>query len=228
MAELPDYKRDFIELMLEAGVLTFGDFVTKSGRRTPYFINAGNFNDGYRLARLGSFYAAALMRELRGDFDNLYGPAYKGIPLASVTAAALYLDHGRRVSYTFNRKETKDHGEGGVLVGYQYRGGEKVVIIEDVITAGTSVRETVPRLQAARVTLRAHVVSVDRQERGQGARSALQEVRAEFSIAAFAIVTLDEIVAYLRAPGPAYRASVTPALLDRILAYRREYGAAAD
>ncbi len=223
--ELAEYKQAFIDLMLDCGVLTFGDFTTKSGRRTPYFINSGNFNTGRGVGRLGEFYATALMAHAGGRFDNLYGPAYKGIPLASVTAAALYREHGQDVSYTFNRKEVKDHGEGGVFVGHKYKGGERIVIIEDVITAGTSVRESIPLLQAAAdVELVALIVSVDRMEKGQGEKSALQEVQEDYGMDAFAIVTLDEIVAYLRQPGTAAAMTIDDELYGRILAYREQYG----
>ncbi len=225
MAALAQYKRAFIDLMLECGVLTFGEFMTKSGRRTPYFINSGNFKDGYGISRLGELYAAALMAHLDGDFDNLYGPAYKGIPLASVTAAALYGQYGKNVSYTFNRKESKDHGERGMLVGHQYAGGEKVVIIEDVITAGTSVRESAGVLRAAGdVVLWALIVSVDRQEKGATDKSALEEVRAEFGLDAFAIVTLDEIVGYLQHRELDGKPVLDAETLGRIAAYRQLYG----
>ncbi len=227
MTDIADYKQAFIDLMLECGVLTFGDFTTKSGRRTPYFVNSGNFNNGYAVSRLGAFYARALMDNLNGAFDNLYGPAYKGIPLASVTAGALYQQFQKNVSYTFNRKEVKDHGEGGVFVGQKYKGGERVVIIEDVITAGTSVRESVPLLQGAGdIRLAGLVISVDRMEKGRGEQSALQEIQTDFNMPAFAIVTLDEIVAYLSRPDAVGRIRLDEAMLERIAEYRAEYGIA--
>ena len=196
---LADYKKDFIDLMLECEVLTFGDFTTKSGRQTPFFINSGNFNNGKALLELGRFYAKRLSEELGDDYDSLYGPAYKGIPLAAIAASAIYKECGKTVNYTFNRKEIKDHGEGGVFVGYKYKGGEKVVIVEDVITAGTSVRESIPLIKSfADVRLEALIVSVDRQERGKSEKSALEDVSEEFGIKAFAIVTLSEIISYLK------------------------------
>ncbi len=227
MSEIAEYKKQFIDLMLQCNVLTFGDFVTKSGRKTPFFINSGNFNNGLGIARLGKFYSTALMDRLDGDFDNLYGPAYKGIPLASVTSAVLYREYGMNVTYTFNRKEVKDHGEGGNLIGHKYKGGERVVIIEDVVTAGTSVRESVPILRAAGdVTIQALIVSVDRQEKGAaGNKSALQEIQDQFGFDAFAIVTLDEIVSYLGEKEVDGQPVLDQEMLQRIAAYRAEYGA---
>ena len=142
---MQQYKADFIEFLIRAGVLTFGDFTTKSGRKTPYFINTGNYRTGRQLGRLGGFYARALIKHWGKDFDNLYGPAYKGIPLAVTAGIALSADCGHEVSITYNRKELKDHGERGGIIGHKYSGNERIVIIEDVITAGTSVRETLSR-----------------------------------------------------------------------------------
>ena len=168
------HKAEFIEFMVRCGVLTFGDFVTKSGRRTPFFINTGRYDSGAAMARLGRFYAGGLVARLGEGFDSLFGPAYKGIPLAVATAMALQLDHGRDVPFAFNRKEVKNHGEGGALVGRRPAPGDRVVIVEDVTTAGTSVRESVALLDAvAGVKPMALMVSVDRQERGQGKRGAL-------------------------------------------------------
>ena len=211
-------QREFIDFMVECEVLTFGDFVTKSGRRTPYFVNTGRYGTGGQIARLGRFYADAIVA--RGlAFDLLFGPAYKGIPLVVATAAALADHHGRDLPFCFDRKEAKDHGEGGTLVGRKPRDGDRVLIIEDVTTAGTSVRETVPKLRAnADVTVAGLIVSVDRMERGQTDRGALAELRDEFGLDAFAIATLDDIVEHL---GP----RLSPDDLARIAAYRAEYGA---
>ena len=166
---MEEYKQQFIEFMVRSNVLTFGDFVTKSGRKTPFFINAGNYSTGEQLVRLGQYYAAALRQNLGDAVDVLFGPAYKGIPLAVTTATALFNLHGQNVSFCFNRKEAKDHGEGGILVGRKLRDGDRIVIVEDVTTAGTSVRESIPLLTgAAKVTLAGLVVSVDRMERGTG------------------------------------------------------------
>jgi orotate phosphoribosyltransferase len=196
------YKAEFIEFMISSGVLTFGDFTTKSGRRSPYFINTGNYRTGAQLHRLGQYYAECIMRSIGGEFDVLFGPAYKGIPLATVTAASLYRDYDLDRAYCFNRKEVKDHGEGGSFVGAKLRDGDRVVYVEDVITAGTAVRETLPLLKAAaNVTVEHMVISVDRMERGIGGRTASEEIRDEFGIELHSIVTVREIVDYLRSTG---------------------------
>lgn len=222
------YKREFIDFMVRSGVLTFGDFVTKSGRRTPFFVNTGRYRTGAQVARLGRFYADAIQNAL-GDrrIDVLFGPAYKGIPLVVATAIALHEAYGRDVAYCFDRKEAKDHGEGGRLVGHQPADGERVLFVEDVTTAGTSIRATVPLLQAsARVELAGLVVSVDRQERGRGADSALVEVGREFGMPTFSIVTLDDVVEHLAGREVDGRVVLTPAVLERLREYRAEYGAA--
>jgi orotate phosphoribosyltransferase len=211
--------REFVDFLLATGVLAFGDFQTKSGRKTPYFMNFGRFHRGSEAAKLGRFYAQAIRARLGSEFDVLFGPAYKGIPLVVSTSEALAA-LGHDVAYCFNRKEAKDHGEGGLLVGKKLADGERVVIVEDVTTAGTSIRETVPLLRAAaRVKLAGLVVAVDRQERGSGEKSALAELEAEFGMPCFAIATIDEIVANLAADG-----RLTPELEGRIRAYRAQYG----
>ena len=192
---LPEHKRQFIELMSEAGVLTFGDFVTKSGRSTPYFIDTGRYRTGDHIARLGRYYAETILDRIGPDFDVLFGPAYKGIPLAVTTAVALS-ELGHDVAYCFNRKEEKDHGEGGTMVGHRLADGDRVLIVEDITTAGTAVREAIPVLRAeADVVLAGLVVSVDRCERGLDHRSALLALAEEFAMPAFAIVTVHEIMA---------------------------------
>lgn len=223
---MESYKQQFIEFMVRCDVLTFGDFVTKSGRRTPFFVNTGRYSKGSQLQRLGQFYAAAIVDQGPGDIDVLFGPAYKGIPLVVTTAMALATEHQRDVSFCFNRKEAKDHGEGGVLVGHTPSAGERVLIVEDVTTAGTSVRETVPVLKAAAdVTMAGLIVSVDRQERGQGQQSALTELAGEFSMQTFAIVTLEEVIEYLRGRTVDDRVVLTDAIHGAMLDYRAEYGA---
>ena len=220
------WKREFVEFMVRSEVLTFGDFTTKSGRRTPYFVNTGRYRTGEQIARLAETYARAIHERLGGDFDVLFGPAYKGIPLAAATALVLARDHGVNVGYCFDRKERKDHGEGGVLVGWTPRDGERVLLIEDVTTAGTSIRQTVPLLRAtADVALAGLVVSVDRQERGQGDASALDELAAEFAMPTFAIVTIDEVVEHLREHPVDGRRVLDDEILDRIASYRAEWGA---
>lgn len=220
------YKREFIEFMLECEVLRFGDFTAKSGRKTPYFVNTGRYRTGAQLRRLARFYAQVLHDELGTNFDVLFGPAYKGIPLAAATAMQLDGDFGQNVAFCFNRKEAKDHGEGGTLVGHTLADGDRVVIIEDVTTAGTSVRESVPLLRAAaNVQLTALIVSVDRMERGSGEASALREIREAFGMKTLSIVTVDEIIAHLRATPVNGRMLLDDDLYARLLDYRAKYGA---
>lgn len=187
-------KQDFIEFMTGAGVLTFGDFITKSGRKTPYFINTGNYKTGMHISLLGDYYADCILRS--GEkLDALFGPAYKGITLAAAAAGALYRNYGADIPFFFNRKEAKDHGEGGSLIGYKPEDGDKIAIIEDVVTAGTAVRESVQLLNStANVTVSALFVSVDRMERGTGARSALQEIHDEYGINVYPIITARDLI----------------------------------
>ena len=188
-------KNEFIEFMAEAGVLTFGDFTTKSGRKTPYFVNTGNYKTGKHISILGDYYADLLVAS--GEkFDALYGPAYKGITLVAATASSLYRNHGIDVPYFFNRKEAKDHGEGGSLIGYKPKNGDRIIIIEDVVTAGTAVRESMQLLSAvADVKITALFVSVDRMERGTGERSTLDELREEHGINVYTIINARDIIA---------------------------------
>ncbi|HET9482709.1 MAG TPA: orotate phosphoribosyltransferase [Xanthomonadales bacterium] len=210
-----DYQREFLELALARNVLRFGDFTLKSGRSSPYFFNAGLFDHGSALAALGRAYAAAIERDRIG-FDMLFGPAYKGIALAVAAAIALS-DRGRDVAVAFNRKEAKDHGEAGVLIGAPLRG--RVLIVDDVITAGTSVRESVALIRAHGATPCGVLIALDRRERGAGTLSAAQEVEAEFGIPVHAIAGLDELLALAgeRHELVQYR--------DRLAAYRARYGA---
>ena len=218
------YKTEFIEFMVRSNVLTFGDFVAKSGRRTPYFVNTGKYRTGAQLARLASAYADAIERHLGEDFDVLFGPAYKGIPLVVATSMEL-ARRGRNVGFAFNRKEAKDHGEGGTLVGWELSAGQRVLIVGDVTTAGTSIRETVPILRAAAdVVLAGLVVAVDRMERGTGDVSALAEVGATYRMKTFSIVNIEEIVEHLSTHDVDGRRVVSEELGERIAAYRREYG----
>ena len=209
------HKRELIDLMTEAGVLTFGDFVTKSGRETPYFINTGRYRTGDQIRRLGQIYARAVLEEIGTGFDMVFGPAYKGIPLAVTTAIAL-AELGHDVAYGFNRKEAKDHGEGGILVGHTPADGDRVLIIEDITTAGTAIREVVPLLRAtADVELAGLVVSVDRRERGLDDRSALQALAEEFDMPTFAIVSVHEILEVM---------DLEPETVRAMEAYLRRYG----
>ena len=195
-------KNEFISFMTGAGVLTFCDFVTKSGRKTPYFINTGNYRTGSQISRLGDWYAKTIA-ESGEEFDALFGPAYKGIPLAAAAASSLFRLYGRDVPYCFNRKEIKDHGEGGGIVGYRPKDGDRIAIVEDVVTAGTAVRESLSFLAGvADVTVTALFVSVDRMERGTGALSALDELRESLGINVHPIITVRDIIASIPADDP--------------------------
>ena len=195
---MEQYKQEFIEFMVDAGVLTFGDFVTKSGRNTPFFVNTGFYKYGGQMARLGGYYAKAIEQNFGLDFDVLFGPAYKGIPLSVAATREISRLYGKEIRYSSNRKEIKDHGDKGILLGSKIGDGDKVVIIEDVTTAGTSIRETVPILKAqGNVDIMGLVVSVDRMERGTGDKSALAEIEEDFGIKTCAIVTMAEVVEHL-------------------------------
>lgn len=213
------YKESFIKFMTECGVLTFGDFTLKSGRKAPYFVNTGNYKTGMQLAKLGEYYAECI-KENNVEAETLFGPAYKGIPLAVSCSTALYNKYGIDVNYCFDRKEAKDHGEGGVIVGKQLTDGEKVVIIEDVITAGTAIRQVLPILKAnADVNITGMIISVDRMEKGKGELSAVQEVKNEFGISIYPIVTINDIIQAIKdgiIDGKEY--------LDKMLEYRAAYG----
>ncbi len=197
---ITDEKRQFIEFMMGADVLRFGDFVTKSGRNTPYFVNTGNYRTGRQIAVLGKFYASLVKETIGSGFDCMFGPAYKGIPLAAGCAAALYNEYGIDKPYFFNRKEEKDHGEGGSIVGYKPEDGDRVIIIEDVITAGTAIRETMPVLRAAAdVSVGDMFISVNRCEVGNTpGKTAVMEVGEEYGINVHAIVTVGDIYEYLK------------------------------
>ncbi len=215
MDQLRDYQRDFIRFALGHGVLRFGEFTLKSGRISPYFFNAGLFNTGARLAGLGRFYADAIVSSGL-EFDVLLGPAYKGIPIAAATTVQLSERHGLDVPWAFNRKEAKDHGEGGLIVGTPLEG--RILIIDDVITSGAAIREVMDIVTASPGELAGVVVSVDRQERGLGELSAIQEVERDHGVSVQAIVTLADIVAYLQETGEHAEH------LDAIVEYRSRYG----
>ena len=220
------YKEAFIAFMVRSGVLTFGDFVTKSGRRTPYFINTGNYKTGAQAGKLGDYYAACIQEQFPDGIDCLFGPAYKGIPLVVSAAAALYRNYGRDLPYCFNRKEAKDHGEGGGLVGYKPQDGDRVAIVEDVVTAGTAVRESIALFRdVAKVDIRALFVSVDRMERGTRDCSTLDELRQDYGIAVCPIVTVREIMAFLHNRELDGKVWLDDATLVRMEAYLAEYGA---
>ena len=211
-----DYQREFIEFAIHNDVLGFGTFTLKSGRTSPYFFNAGAVNTGGGLAALGSFYAAAILRDDL-EFDVIFGPAYKGIPIAVTTAISFAEEHGRSVPWCFNRKEAKDHGEGGLVVGAPLAG--RVLVVDDVITAGTAIREVVEIIADAGAEVAAIVVAIDRQERGTGELSAVRQVEEELGVQVRAIVTLDDIVTYLEKTGEHAEH------LDAVRSYRDEHGA---
>ena len=209
------YQREFIEFALEKEVLKFGEFTLKSGRKSPYFFNAGLFNTGRDLARLGRFYAAALA-DSGIEFDVLFGPAYKGIPIATTTAVALADHHDVDTPYCFNRKEAKSHGEGGNLVGSELEG--RIMLVDDVITAGTAIRESMEIIQANGADLAGVLVAIDRQEKGKGELSAIQEVERDFGCAIISIVSLTDLVTFLEEKG------TDAAHLESVKAYRAQYG----
>jgi len=212
---MQDYKQEFLEFAIDIGVLRFGEFTLKSGRTSPYFFNSGLFNTGASLARLGRYYAEAIMAS-DIEYDMIFGPAYKGIPLAASAAIALADHHQRDVPYAFNRKEAKDHGEGGSIVGSPLQG--KVLVIDDVITAGTAIRESVTILESAGAELAGVVISLDRQEKGTGDISAIQEVEQQYKIAVANIVSLDDLEEYLG------RLSAYEEAVSSIRNYRQQYG----
>jgi orotate phosphoribosyltransferase len=215
------YKQQFIKFMVQNGVLKFGEFTLKSGRKAPYFINTGNYKTGAQLSKLGEYYAACI-KENNIEAETLVGPAYKGIPLAVTTAVSLYSKYGVDMNYCFDRKEVKDHGEGGLFVGKTPEDGEKVIIIEDVMTSGKALREILPKLQAAaKVEVAGMVISVDRMEKGlESDLSAVQEVYKEFGIKVYSIVTMADIISAIESgviDGKEY--------LPAMYAYRSQYGA---
>ncbi len=222
---MEQYKQEFIEFMVDCGVLKFGDFTTKSGRKTPFFVNTGFYRTGAQLKKLGSYYAKSIHDKYGTEFDVLFGPAYKGIPLSVATAIAINELYGREIKYCSNRKEVKDHGDTGILLGSPLMDGDKVIIIEDVTTAGTSIGETMPILKAqGQVEVLGLVVSVDRMERGQGSKSALSEIEENYGIATTAIVTMQEVVEHLHNKPYQGKIIIDDALKSSIDAYYEQYG----
>lgn len=211
---MEQYQKDFVDFTLETGVLKFGEFTLKSGRISPYFFNAGLFNTGSHLSQLGNFYAQAIEAS-NLQFDVLFGPAYKGIPLAAATAIALNDNFNRNIPYSFNRKEAKDHGEGGSIVGHPLEGD--ILIIDDVITAGTAIREAQDIINANDANTKGVIVALDRQEKGKGELSAIQEVEQIFGIRVLSIINLSHIIEHLKA-------SKNEDVVSRIESYRSQYG----
>lgn len=223
---MKDYKKEFIEFMVECGVLTFGDFVTKSGRKTPFFVNTGNYKSGSQLKRLGEFYAKAIKENFGDEYDVLFGPAYKGIPLTVTTSIALSNLYDIDVEYCSNRKEVKDHGDKGILLGGKLKDGDKVLIVEDVTTAGTSIYETMPIIKSqGDVSVNGLIISVDRMEKGQGEKSALKEIKEKFNFKTCAIITMKEVIDYLYNKEINGKVLIDDTVMERINNYYKQYGA---
>lgn len=223
---MEQYKKDFIEFMVDCNVLKFGDFVTKSGRKTPFFVNTGFYRTGGQLKKLGEYYAKAIHDQFGLEFNVLFGPAYKGIPLTVATTMAISDLYQTDVKYCSNRKEVKDHGDTGILLGSPLESGDQVLIIEDVTTAGTSIGETLPIIKAqGDVTVCGLVVSVDRMERGQGTKSALQEIQETYGFKTTAIVTMEEVVSCLYNKPYGGRVYIDDTIKKAIDAYYEQYGA---
>lgn len=222
---MEQYKAEFIEFMVDCGVLKFGDFVTKSGRKTPFFVNTGFYRTGAQLCKLGEYYAKAINDKFGTDFDVLFGPAYKGIPLSVATTMAISNIYNKDIKYCSNRKEVKDHGDTGILLGSPIADNDNVVIIEDVTTAGTSINETLPIIKAqGNVNVKGLVVSVDRMERGQGEKSALDEIKEKYGLETTAIVTMAEVVEHLYNKEYKGKVIIDDTLKAAIDAYYEQYG----
>ena len=214
------YKKEFVDFMLDSGVLRFGDFTLKSGRKSPFFMNAGLYVTGTQLMKLGEYYATAIHNTYGDDFDVLFGPAYKGIPISVATTIAYSRLYGKEIRYTSNRKEAKDHGDAGILLGSPIKDGDRIVVIEDVTTSGKSMEETIPIVRAqGDVKIKGLMVSLNRCERGKGEKSALEEIKDLYGFDTAAIVSMDEVVEYL-----VEKEMIDDELKKRIDAYYAEYG----
>lgn len=224
---MEQYKKEFIEFMVDSDVLKFGDFTLKSGRKSPFFMNAGNYVTGTQLMRLGEYYAKAIHDHFGDDFDVLFGPAYKGIPLSVAASIAFAKLYGKEIRYCSNRKEAKDHGDAGILLGSKIKDGDRIVMIEDVTTSGKSIEETVPVIRAqGNVTILGLMVSVNRMEKGlDGEKSALDEIREKYGFAAGAIVSMGDVVEHLYNREYKGKVIIDDTLKGAIDAYYEQYGA---
>ena len=223
---MEQYKKEFIEFMIDCNVLKFGDFVTKSGRKTPFFVNTGFYRTGAQLKRLGEYYAQAIHDQFGLDFDVLFGPAYKGIPLSVAATIAISEKYDTDIRYCSNRKEVKDHGDKGILLGSPIKDGDRVVIIEDVTTSGKSIEETFPIIQAqGKVEIKGLIVSLNRMERGQGTKSALEEIQEKYGFPANAIVNMAEVTEHLYNKECGGKVVIDDGIKTAIDAYYEQYGA---
>lgn len=222
---MKEYKKDFISFLMESKALKFGEFTLKSGRLSPYFLNTGMLHTGKAINKLGSFYASSIVDNIGSDFSAVFGPAYKGIPLAIATVNSLYAEHNLDVDYAFNRKEAKDHGDKGLIVGKILDNNDRLVIVDDVITAGTAIRETIELLKVqGNPELKAVIVSVDRMEKGTGEKSAIQEISESTGLKFFPIVNILDIIEFLQDPAFKHLHQVDEALIAKMLEYRKQYG----
>jgi orotate phosphoribosyltransferase len=218
------YKKEFIEYLIKMNALRFGEFTLKSGRLSPYFINTGMLYSGEAMNRLGRYYAGAIVDSVKPGFTAVFGPAYKGIPLAIAAVNSLFADHGINADYAFNRKEAKDHGDKGLIVGRQLSAEDRIVVVDDVITAGTAVRETLEILKGQGAGApEAVIISVDRMERGQGDKSAIQEISESTGLSFFPIITILDIIEFLKNE-PVSSHGVEPGMIEKMEAYRAQYG----
>ena len=222
---MKEYKKEFVNFLLESNSLKFGEFTLKSGRLSPYFLNTGMLHTGEAISRLGGFYASTIVDNIKSEYTSVFGPAYKGIPLAVAAVNALYNVHGINVHYSFNRKEAKDHGDMGLIVGKTLTDKDRVVIVDDVITAGTAVRETIDILEKqGNPAITAVIVSVDRMEKGTGDKSAIQEISQSTGISFFPIVTILDIIEFLADQGMRNKFGIKADMLVKMEKYRSEYG----
>jgi len=222
---MKEYKKEFISFLLESRALKFGKFTLKSGRLSPYFLNTGMLHTGMAINRLGSFYASTIVDNIKEKFTAVFGPAYKGIPLAIATVNALYHEHGINIDYTFNRKEAKDHGDMGLMVGKTLNSDDRVILVDDVITAGTAVRESLEILKSqGNPDLTAVIISVDRMEKGTGEKSAIQELTESTGIKFYPIVTILDIIEYLKTSGA--ETGIDSSMITKMEEYRSRYGVA--